>query len=373
MIWLIDTTLRDGEQAPSTAFSRDDKLRIAQMLDRFGIDEIEAGTPAMGEYEQETIRRIVQAGLNARICVWCRAVINDIADAVLTGAEAVHIAFPVSDIQLNALNKDRQWIAATLPLIVAQARTSFRFVSVGAQDAGRASPQQLNDFLSLAAEMQVQRVRIADTVGIMTPLQIAETVKRLTRDFPSLQFDFHAHNDLGMATANAITAWQSGASSLSLTVNGLGERAGNAALEEVAMTLSIIFGLTRYDNTLLTALCNLVATASGRHIPEMKPVCGRWACSHESGIHAMGTIADTVAFQAFNGADAGRNTTEILFGKHSGKNAIVNLLKKNQLPTTPEFVARLLCQIKALAARKQRSLTETDILNELIISQNLHQ
>ena len=228
MIWLIDTTLRDGEQAPGVAFGADDKVRIAHRLDETGIDEIEAGTPVMGAGEQAVIRRIVNEKLHARISVWCRALTTDLEAAAATGARGVHIAFPVSEVQLTALNRSWRWVSDTLPQIVQQAKQLFAHVSVGAQDAGRASQERLERFLQLVACNNVERIRIADTVGILTPLQTAGIIKIIKRY--SLRIDFHAHNDLGMATANAITAWQSGAQALSVTVNGLGERAGNASL-----------------------------------------------------------------------------------------------------------------------------------------------
>jgi homocitrate synthase NifV len=318
-IWLIDSTLRDGEQAPGVAFCKEEKVRLAQMLDETGIDEIEAGTPAMGDVECETIRAVVQMNLHARISVWCRAMMQDIEMAARTGAEAVHIAFPVSDIQLSAFGKSPAWLCETLPATVKTAAQMFAYVSVGAQDAGRADAERLRDFIGLAAENKVSRVRIADTVGILTPLQTAKMIEQVGKQYPALPVDFHAHNDLGMATANAVTAWDAGANALSVTVNGLGERSGNAALEEILMILSHRYGITKYRVSSLYALCRYVADISGRPLPEMKPVSGRWALSHESGIHVRGTIADTLAFQAFDGKTIGRESHEICFGKHSSR------------------------------------------------------
>lgn len=318
-IWLIDSTLRDGEQAPEVAFHESEKIRLAQMLDETGVDEIEAGTPAMGESECATIRNIVRLKLHARISVWCRAMMHDVEMAASTGAEGIHLAFPVSDIQLSAFGKSRAWLGDTLPATVEAAARLFPYVSVGAQDAGRAGAERLLDFAGLAVAASVSRIRIADTVGILTPVQTAKMIDAVRKQYPGLPIDFHAHNDFGMATANAVTAWDAGANALSVTVNGLGERSGNAALEEILMILVHRYGITKYGIGNLYALCRYVADISGRPTPVMKPVSGRWALSHESGIHVRGTTVDTLAFQAFDGATIGRESHEICFGKHSSK------------------------------------------------------
>ncbi|MDR2086746.1 MAG: homocitrate synthase [Dysgonamonadaceae bacterium] len=370
-IWLIDTTLRDGEQAPGVAFAPKEKLRLAQMLDETGIDEIEAGTPAMGESECKTIRTIAEQRLNARICVWSRALKQDIETAASTNAQAVHIAFPVSDIQLHALNKNRKWLNDSLPEMIEQARRHFPYVSIGAQDAGRTSPECLSNFIAMAAQNAVSRIRIADTVGMMTPLQTAGLIHNIHKQYPAIQIDFHAHNDLGMATANAITAWQSGAAAISLTVNGLGERAGNAALEEALMILSQIHRIQKYAIDNLFALCNYVSSISGRPIPESKAVSGKWALSHESGIHAMGTLSDMLAFQAFDGKIIGRKSTEIIYGKHSGKTAFSYLLKQNNINCTEADAGFLLQKIKTLAQNKKQSLNVDEVLTHLQLMEGI--
>jgi homocitrate synthase NifV len=320
---LLDTTLRDGEQAAGVAFSDDEKVRLAYMLDEMRIDEMEIGTPAMGAAECAVIRKITRAGLNARLTVWCRAMTKDIDAAAATDVEGVHIAFPVSDIQLNVFNKSRQWLDDILPTVVEYARRRFSFVSVGAQDACRAKPEQLHRFLLSAQSNAAERVRISDTVGIMTPLHTAEMFGKLRREFPDLQFDFHAHNDFGMATANAITAWQSGAQTLSVTVGGLGERAGNAAMEEIMLIGSQRFDIKKYDTSRIYELCRYVSGISRRPIPVAKPITGDKVLSHESGIHIRGTLADVLSFQPFDGKTVGRKTTEICSGKHSGKRTLI--------------------------------------------------
>jgi homocitrate synthase NifV len=362
-LWVIDTTLRDGEQAPGVSFTAAEKMRLAQLLDEVGVDEIEAGTPAMGQGERETIGRIVGAGLRARISVWCRALREDIEGAYQTGARAVHIAFPVSDRQLHAMGKDRGWVERALPEMTSMAQGLFDHVSVGAQDAGRCDRARLLTFARRLRSLGVERMRLADTVGTLTPTETQKLIASVRRCCPDLPIDFHAHNDLGLATANAVTAWQSGAVAVSVTVNGLGERAGNAALEEFLMAVRPrIASPTRYRTERLAEVCAYAARISGRPIPVGKPVCGRYAYSHESGIHAQGTLSGATVFQAFDGRQAGRESSRNLFGKHSGRTALAALLENRGLSFDPESLDALLSRIKQTATAEKRALSEEEVL-----------
>ncbi|MDR2791423.1 MAG: homocitrate synthase [Tannerellaceae bacterium] len=363
-LWLIDTTLRDGEQAPGVVFSPQEKLMLARMLDTVGVDEIEAGTPAMGQAEQETIRRIVSAGLQARVSVWCRALPQDIEEAARTGVGAVHIAFPVSDIQLAAMGKDWDWVEQGLPEITALAQRHFDHVSIGAQDAGRCKATRLITFARSLCALGVERMRVADTVGTLTPMETHRLVVSIKRRCPDLLIDFHAHNDLGLATANAVTAWQSCAGAVSVTVNGLGERAGNAALEELLMAVQQrSVSAARYHTENLSQLCEYVAHISRRPIPAGKPVCGQYAYSHESGIHAKGTLVGATVFQAFDGRQAGRESARNLFGKHSGRSALAALLKSRGLSPDPQTLAAFLDRIKQTASAEKRTISEEEVLS----------
>ncbi len=234
--YLIDTTLRDGEQAPGVVFTRDEKIRLARRIASVGVAELEVGIPAMGPEEEATIRSIIELGLDTRLTVWCRAALSDLNAARRCGARSVHISLPVSDIHLDALGKPRAWVLARLDESIACVRQWADYISIGAQDASRADREFLLLVTRQARSFGADRIRLADTVGVLTPSATADLVHAVTRAAGKMEVGFHAHNDLAMATANACVALESGARSVDVTVNGLGERVGNTPLEAIVMT-----------------------------------------------------------------------------------------------------------------------------------------
>ncbi len=328
-VYIIDTTLRDGEQAPGVNFDRKAKLEIARRLDALGVHELEVGIPAMGLTVQEDIRHIAALGLSCNMSVWCRAHPDDLIAAARCNVDGVHFSLPVSDIHLSALNKNPAWVIDSMTKLVARAKGYFDCVTVGAQDATRAERDFLIQFASQVRQAGAKRLRIADTVGIGRPSTIADLLSDLINDSSPMDLEFHGHNDLGMATANALTAFEVGCRAVSVTVNGMGERAGNAALEQIAMAVDQHPGLKwPMDTTQLLPLCQCVAQAAALPIGPTQPVVGADVFTHESGIHCHAMFKESRAYEPFAPELAGRPGRRFVLGTHSGASAIRHLLEQ---------------------------------------------
>lgn len=354
---LVDTTLRDGEQAAGVAFSAEEKKAIAEKLAAIGITEIEVGTPAAGDGEMQTIREIVEMNLPCRLTGWCRANQYDIDCAHACGLSAVHISLPVSEIHMRVLNKDKAWVLEQICKLATHARQDFEFVSLGLQDASRADFDFLVQFIELAQASGVQRVRLADTVGLWDPMQTYRTIVEIRKQTSSLQIGFHAHNDLGMATANTIAAIRAGVDAVDVTVNGLGERAGNACLDEVVMASRVSLGLDcGIDTQQLVPIGVLVETASGRMLPVNKPIIGKGVFLHESGIHVHALLRDRSAYEPFDPKSVGRNQSEFVLGKHSGRTALRHILSKQGLSVNETDEETLLDLIRQAAVRNKTGM-----------------
>lgn len=273
---IVDTTLRDGEQTAGVVFTNKEKMNIARLLDSAGVDQIEAGIPAMGGDEEKAVYGILSMGLKARISTWNRAVINDIKKSIDCGVQCVHISIPVSDIHINhKLRKSRKWVLESLCRAVSFAKDHGCWVSVGAEDASRANFDFLVQMVSLAEEHGAAQIRYADTVSQLHPFNIFEQIKAL-KEHTKLDIEIHTHNDFGLATANALAAVRAGAALVNTTVIGLGERAGNAPLEEVFMALNYLYKMpTGINAAVLPKLARYVARAAGRVIlqTERKKPC----------------------------------------------------------------------------------------------------
>jgi homocitrate synthase NifV len=317
----------------------------------------------MGEAERDDIRALIDLGLPLRLTGWSRAVESDVDVTAACGLQAIHMAFPTSPIQLASIGKSQAWVMRELQRIVGYASQRFRWVSVGAQDGTRTSPEFLREFVALAADVGAHRVRIADTVGIWNPLQTAAAIHALRNVAGNASLEFHGHNDLGMATANAVVAIQSGCDCISVTVAGLGERAGNAALEQVAMAMRHSLGIEPgIDCRQLQGLCELVARASARAIPAAQPITGEAIFQHESGIHCHSLSKDRHTFEPFSAAELGRIAPEFVIGRHSGSDSVLQSLARLGVQTTRTIAQRMLPAIRQRSVLKKSPLSQDELM-----------
>jgi len=358
-----DTTLRDGEQTAGVVFSRQEKLAIARMLDAAGVQELECGIPAMGEEERDSIRALVELDLSARLITWNRAVIPDIQASIDCGIKAVDISLSVSDQMIDhKLRKSREWVKEQLKRTLGFAKEHSLYVSVGGEDSSRADLGFLAELMEITLELGGDRFRFCDTLGILDPFTMYAKVRALRDAVPGLDMEVHTHNDLGMATANAIAGIRAGARFVNTTVNGLGERAGNAPLEEVVMGLKVTCGIDPgIDTHRFHELSRFVAKASHRPVPHWKPVVGERVFSHESGLHADGVIKNPANYEGFDPSEVGLKRYMVL-GKHSGTSGLMECYRGMGIGISRKEAVSLLEQVRAIAQRVKRPLNEKELV-----------
>ncbi|KJR49384.1 Homocitrate synthase [Desulfosporosinus sp. I2] len=361
-VLLCDTTLRDGEQAPGVAFSLPEKEKIARALTEAGIDELEVGVPAMGKAETRIISKLVALHLPVRLTTWNRAVLSDLQASYRTGVEGVGISIPTSDQQIkHKLKKDRAWVLEQMGFCIHNAKKEVGYLILGLEDASRADPAFLLEILVEAQKLGVDRVRFADTLGILDPLKVFFSLQEFAK-ISRIPLELHAHNDFGMATANSIAAVQAGFQAVSVTVGGLGERAGNAPLEEVAVALKYCLNQSvRFDLNRLNSICSMVSLATDRLIPRAKPIIGEDIFTHTSSIHIDGIQKDFSNYQTFPPESVGRQHSTS-FGKYSGLKTILRLLKSKGLNFDQEAINKLSITILHQTQQLKKPLNEEDVM-----------
>ena len=346
IVVISDTTLRDGEQMPGVAFTPAEKLDLARRLDALGVPLIEAGFPAVSAREAEAVRRIVDEGLTAMIQAIARPRRADIDAAAATGVQSIALFAGTSDSHVfRKLRTTRAKLLDQVAEAVAHAKSTDRQVVFAAEDATRTDLSYLLEVFAAATEAGADALGVADTAGVAMPERFGALVAAVAAG-TSQPIAVHCHDDLGLATANSLAGLRAGASGVQCSLLGIGERAGNAALEQVVLSLEIGYGLpTGIDLVALTALADHVARLVGQPVPVTRPVVGGHAFAHESGLHLDGILNDPASYEPYPPETVGQRR-RFLFGKHSGRSAVRQVLDTHAVALAPAELAALLSQIK---------------------------
>jgi len=363
-ITMADCTLRDGEQQAGIAFTKADKVAIAKQLDKLGVHDIEAGMPSVSQEDKEAIEEIVALGLNSKISALATGKKADIDLVASLGAWGVRLSLPIGDLQRKyKLNwTDEKYISTALEM-TEYAKNKGLHVTFSPFDTTRVDLNFLDMVLTKMRESGcVDKVRLVDTVGAASPTAIKYLVRRMKSSLKTIPIEIHVHNDFGLAVANTLAALEAGVEVISSTINGVGERSGNAAGEEIAMALKILYGIDIGINfALLKETSELVEKLSGVQLQPHKAVVGANCFSHESGLVVAGLKNMSFTAEPYLPEFVGQKR-RIVLGKHSGKVSVELKLKALGLQCSDEVVDALLQKTKAFAIDHKRSVTDAEFL-----------
>jgi homocitrate synthase NifV len=367
---LVDTTLRDGEQAVGVIFTRWEKRQIATLLAEIGVQAIEAGFPALGEEERECVKAVAEAGIRVRgdgepldVQAFARAKREDVRDAAECGAHGVVISISTSDVHIERkFRRSREWVVEQVQEAADEAKSQGLEFTISAEDASRTDASFLAEYYRLAGSLGATRVRYCDSLGVEDPYTTYRRVKHVLQE-TSLPLEVHMHNDFGMATANVLAGIRAGATSVVASIGGLGERTGNSPLEEVVMALIHLYGVPiDVDTSRFREIAEYVARASQRAIPIWKAIIGTNVFAHESGIHADGILKNPASYEAFSPEEVGL-ARQIVIGKHSGSAALVHKFRGEfGIDLDSDTAADLLARVRSTAVELKRPLFTKELM-----------
>ncbi len=356
-IILEDTTLRDGEQAAGVAFSKASKLAIHDYLVATGVRWIEAGIPAMGDEELDTLKTMIARGSDATLVAWNRGVKEEVALSLDIGFKAVHIGLPTSNVHLkDSIGQDRHWLLEQAKNLIKYAKDRGAFVSISAEDVGRTEIPFLQEYACIVTEAGADRLRLSDTIGILTPEAYAERVQSVVK-VSSIDVQCHTHNDFGLAVANTLAGLNAGARYFHVTVNAIGERAGMPDFAQTTLALKQLYGKDLgIVTSRLRQLSEIVAQASKQKITPWQPIVGDNVFAHESGIHAKGMLKNNKTFEPFAPEEVGGERKYII-GKHSGRAILNHVLQEQGVTVDETQLGHCLRQVRALAIQQGGSVS----------------
>ncbi|PTD94447.1 2-isopropylmalate synthase [archaeon SCG-AAA382B04] len=361
-IRIFDTTLRDGEQTPGVSLTLEDKVQIANKLDELNVDVIEAGFPASSEGELKAVKRIVEEDLDIEVCGLARTKKEDVDSCLEADVDMIHTFVSTSDIQLkHTIEKSKEEVKKSVEDIVSYINSHNVRCLFSAMDATRTDQEFLKDIFSVAQKAGADAVNVPDTVGVVSPKEMEELIAKIDKAI-DIPIDVHCHNDFGLAVANTLFGVEGGAQQVQVTINGVGERAGNASLQQTVMGLEYLFDKkTNINKKKLYETSKLVERLSGIQILPNEPFVGNNAFSHESGIHAQGVISDSKTFEPdmIEPKMIGHKR-KLVPGKHMGKHSVKEILKNAGLEPNKEELKEILDRVKEIGDKGKR-ITEADL------------